>query len=142
MFMSEYNHTLDAKGRLIIPLKFREQLGETFMISRGLDHCLFIYPMAEWDAFIQKLLNIPQLSNPNARKLARFFLAGSAECEVDKQGRILISPVLREFAGLSKDVVLAGVGSRIEVWDKASWQEYNDYEDVEGLAKTLEAFNI
>ena len=142
MFMSEYNHTLDAKGRLIIPLKFREQLGETFMISRGLDHCLFSYPMAEWDAFIQKLLNIPQLSNPNARKLARFFLAGAAQVEVDKQGRILISPVLREFAGLSKDVVLAGVGSRIEVWDKASWQEYNDYEDVEGLAKTLEAFNI
>ena len=142
MFMSEYNHTLDAKGRLIIPLKFREQLGESFMISRGLDHCLFIYPMDEWNEFIQKLLNIPQLSNPNARKLARFFMAGSYECEVDKQGRILISHVLLEFAGLNKDVVLAGVGSRIEIWDKAAWQEYNDYDDVESLAKTLEAFNI
>ena len=142
MFMSEYNHTLDAKGRLIVPLKFREQLGDTFMISRGLDHCLFIYSMEEWNNFIQKLLDIPQLSNPNARKLARFFMAGSMECEVDKQGRILIPPVLREFAGLTKDVVLAGLGSRIEVWDKTAWQEYNDYDDVEGLAKSLEAFQI
>ena len=122
MFMSEYNHTLDSKGRLIIPQKFREQLGAEFVLSRGMDHCLNLYTKESWEAFIEKLSQVPELSNPDGRKVARFFIAGATTCEVDKQGRILIPSVLREFAGLDKDVVLAGVGNRIEIWDKSAWE--------------------
>ena len=112
MFMSEYNHTVDAKGRLIIPSKFREILGEEFVISKGMDGCLFVYANEDWKAFEQKLTSLP-LINKEARQFARFFLAGAAQVEVDKQGRILLPANLREFAGLDKDVVLVGVGSRI-----------------------------
>ena len=142
MFMSEYNHTLDTKGRLIVPQKFREQLGEEFILSRGMDHCLCIYSKDEWEKFTSKLGSVPELSNPNGRKLARFFIAGSTTCEVDKQGRNLIPANLRTFAGLDKEVVLAGVGNRIEVWDKLAWEDYNDFDDVEGLAGSLEPFGI
>ena len=105
MFMSEYNHTLDTKGRLIIPAKFREVLGEEFVISKGMDGCLFVYANDDWNAFEQKLTSLP-LINKEARQFARFFLAGAATVEVDKQGRILLPAALREFAGLEKDVVL------------------------------------
>ena len=142
MFMSEYNHSLDAKGRLIIPQKFREQLGAEFVLSRGMDHCLNLYTKESWETFIEKLSQVPELSNPDGRKVARFFIAGATTCEVDKQGRILIPSVLREFAKLDKDVVLAGVGNRIEIWDKKAWEEYNNYDDVESLAKSLEPFHI
>lgn len=142
MFMSEYNHSLDSKGRLIVPQKFREQLGAEFILSRGMDHCLNLYTKESWEAFIEKLSQVPELSNPDGRKVARFFIAGATTCEVDKQGRILIPSVLREFAKLDKDVVLAGVGNRIEIWDKQAWEAYNSYDDVESLAKSLEPFNI
>ena len=142
MFMSEYNHSLDTKGRLIIPQKFREQLGEGFVLSRGMDHCLNLYTREEWEKFTAKLASMPELSNPDGRKVTRFFIAGAEELETDKQGRILIPQVLREFARLGKEVVLAGVGNRIEIWDKASWENYNNYDDVDSLAKSLEPYQI
>ena len=117
MFMGEYNHTIDAKGRLIIPAKFREPLGEEFVLTRGLDGCLYIYPMDEWEAFEEKLRALP-LTNKDARAFSRFFVAGATTCELDKQGRILVPATLREFAGLNKDVVLTGNLTRIEVWSK------------------------
>ena len=120
MFMGEYNHTIDAKGRLIIPAKFREPLGEEFVLTRGLDGCLYIYPMDEWEAFEEKLRALP-LTNKDARAFSRFFVAGATTCELDKQGRILVPQTLREFAGLEKDVILAGNLSRVEVWSKEIW---------------------
>ena len=129
MIKSEYNHTLDTKGRLIIPAKFRETLGEEFVISKGMDGCLFVYAGDDWNAFEQKLTSLP-LINKEARQFARFFLAGAATVEVDKQGRILLPPVLREYANLTKDVVLVGVLSRVEIWDKDRWQE-NTYDEDE-----------
>ena len=129
MFMGEYNHTIDAKGRLIIPSKFRELLGEEFVLTKGLDGCLSIYPMDEWKAFEEKLRALP-LTNKNARTFTRFFVAGATNCELDKQGRILVPQTLREFAGLEKDVVLTGMLNRIEIWSKEKWNENNSLDDV------------
>ena len=116
MFMGEYNHTIDAKGRLIIPSKFRESLGEEFVITKGLDGCLFVYDNQEWNAFEEKLKALP-LNKKDNRQFVRFFLAGAAQVEVDKQGRILVPGNLRDFAELEKDVVLVGVASRIDIGD-------------------------
>ena len=102
MFMGEYNHSIDTKGRLIMPAKFRDVLGDSFVVTKGLDGCLFVYPDEEWNIFEEKLKTLP-LTNKNARQFTRFFLAGAATCEVDKQGRILLPQVLREFAELEKD---------------------------------------
>ena len=102
MFMGEYNHIIDAKGRLIIPARFRELLGEEFILTKGLDGCLSIYPMDAWEAFETKLRALP-LTNKNARTFTRFFVAGATNCELDRQGRILVPQTLREFAGLEKD---------------------------------------
>ena len=101
MFIGEYSHTIDAKGRLIVPSKFREQLGDEFVVTKGLDGCLFVYENSEWKSFEEKLHALP-LTNANARKFSRFFLAGACACEVDRQGRILIPSVLREFATSGK----------------------------------------
>ena len=117
MFMGEYNHSIDAKGRLISPARFRELLGEEFILTKGLDGCLSVYPMDEWKAFEEKLRALP-LTNKNARTFTRFFVAGATNCELDKQGRILVPQTLREFAGLDKDVVLTGNLNRIEIWSK------------------------
>ena len=141
MFMSEYNHTLDTKGRLIIPAKFREVLGEEFVISKGMDGCLFVYANDDWNAFEQKLTSLP-LINKEARQFARFFLAGAATVEVDKQGRILIPAVLREFAGLDKDVVLVGVASRIEIWSKEKWEDASEYDDMEDIAEHMSELGL
>lgn len=139
MFMGEYNHTIDAKGRLIVPAKFREALGDEFVVTKGLDGCLFVYSDSEWNAFEEKLRTLP-LTNKNARQFTRFFLAGAAACEVDKQGRILLPQVLREFAKLEKDVVLVGVASRIEIWSKEVWEEsVNTYDtDMDEVAENME----
>lgn len=136
MFMGEYNHTIDAKGRLIVPAKFRETLGERFVVTKGLDGCLFVYDNGEWELFEAKLKSLP-ISNKEARKFARFFLAGAADMEVDKQGRILIPTVLREFAGLEKDVVMVGVGSRVEIWNKALWESTEGFNDMEEIAEHM-----
>lgn len=129
MFMGEYSHTIDTKGRLIIPSKFREELGETFVVTKGLDGCLFVLSDEEWKAFEIKLKSLP-LTNKNARQFARFFVAGATPCELDKQGRILLPATLREFAGLEKDVVLTGMLNRIEIWSKEKWNENNSLDDV------------
>ncbi|MCI9635672.1 MAG: division/cell wall cluster transcriptional repressor MraZ [Hungatella sp.] len=141
MFMGEYNHTVDAKGRLIVPSKFREQLGDEFVVTKGLDGCLFVYENTEWKILEEKLKKLP-LTNANARKINRFFLAGAALCEVDKQGRILLPAVLREFAGIGKDAVMVGVGNRIEIWSKESWMSANVYDDMDEIAESMEGFEI
>ena len=141
MFMGEYNHTIDAKGRLIIPAKFRELLGTEFVLTRGLDGCLFIYPVDEWKAFEQKLRALP-LTNKNARTFSRFFVAGAAMCELDRQGRVLGPQTLREFAGLEKDVVLTGNLDRIEVWSKEKWSENCDYDDMNEIAESMQDMGI
>ncbi|MCI6714212.1 MAG: division/cell wall cluster transcriptional repressor MraZ [Lachnospiraceae bacterium] len=136
MFMGEYNHTIDAKGRLIVPSKFRETLGDTFVVTKGLDGCLFVYDNEEWGIFEEKLKSLP-ITNKEARQFVRFFLAGAAEVEVDKQGRILVPNVLREFAELNKDVVLIGVASRIEIWSKERFEGMTAYEDMDEIAEHM-----
>ena len=136
MFMGEYNHTIDAKGRLIVPTKFSETLGDTFVVTKGLDGCLFVYDNEEWGIFEEKLKSLP-ITNKEARQFVRFFLAGAAEVEVDKQGRILVPNVLREFAELNKDVVLIGVASRIEIWSKERFEGMTAYEDMDEIAEHM-----
>ena len=141
MFMSEYNHTVDTKGRLIVPSKFREQLGDEFVVTKGMNGCLFVYANDDWSAFEQKLTSLP-LINKEARKFARFFLAGAAQVEVDKQGRILLPANLRQFAGLEKDVVLVGVGSRIEIWSRENWENMDADSDMDDIAATMESLGL
>lgn len=141
MFMGEYSHSIDAKGRLIIPSKFRELLGEEFVLTKGLDGCLFIFPNDEWTSFEEKLRALP-LTNKSARTFSRFFVAGATSCELDKQGRILVPATLREFAGLEKDVVLTGSINRIEVWSKEKWSENNNYDDMDAIAENLTDLGI
>ena len=141
MFMGEYNHTIDAKGRMIVPSKFREQLGNEFVVTKGLDGCLFVYPNEEWHNIEEKFRNVP-LTTKDARKFSRFFFAGAATCELDKQGRILLPAILREFAGIEKDAVLVGVGSRIEIWSKDKWIEANTFDDMEESAEHMEGLGI
>lgn len=141
MFMGEYSHTIDPKGRLIIPSRFREQLGDEFVLTKGLDGCLSIYPMDEWEKFEEQLRGLP-LTNKNARTFSRFFVAGATACELDKQGRILVPGTLREFAGLEKDVVLTGNINRIEIWSKQKWSENSNYDDMDAIAEGLEDLGI
>jgi MraZ protein len=124
VFMGEYNHTIDAKGRLILPARFRELLGFTFVATKGLENCLFVYTVEEWAILENKLRQLP-LSKPEARAFVRFFFAGAAEVEFDKQGRVLLPSNLRDYAHLAKDVVVIGVSNRIEIWNKEYWDEYN-----------------
>lgn len=121
--MGEYQHTVDTKGRLIIPAKFRDALGEAFVITRGLDHCLFGYPMDEWRKLEEKLKELP-MTKKDARAFARFFFSGATEVEIDKQGRINIPTNLLEHAHLTKECVVLGVSSRIEIWAKDAWESY------------------
>ena len=141
MFMGRYNHTIDPKGRLSIPSKYREILGDEFVVSRGMDGCLFVYAGDDWNAFEQKLTSLP-LINKEARQFARFFLAGAAAVEVDKQGRILLPAHLREFAGLEKDVVLVGVGSRVEIWSKDKWENMNSDADMDEITGAMEGLGL
>jgi len=133
--MGEYNHTIDAKGRIIIPSKFRESLGDEFVVTQGLDGCLFVYPNDEWLSFITELKNLP--GSKEARQLQRYFMAGAASCEVDKQGRILIPSKLREQATLEKDIVFVGVLSKIEIWSKERWESNNDYSNMDQIAEHM-----
>lgn len=143
MFMGEYQHSLDAKGRLIIPAKFREELGDSFIITRGLDDCLFVYPKTEWGILVQKLKSLP-LTRSDARRFVRFLLSGAVECELDKQGRITLPPSLREYAQLDKEVVAIGVSNRVELWSKARWDSYLEEaeETYEDMAETIEGLGI
>jgi MraZ protein len=129
LLIGEYEHSLDSKNRLILPSKLREDLGEKFIISKGLDGCLFGFSMKEWDNFEEKLKTLP-LTNKDARDFVRFFLSGAVECAADRQGRFLIPSNLKEYAMLDKEVVLTGVGTRIEIWDKDKWKKYTSEENI------------
>ena len=126
MFIGEFHHSIDAKGRLIMPAKFRKQLNECCVITRGIDQCLFIYPIEEWKILLEKVNGLP-VNRKDARQFSRFFLSGACECEFDKQGRINLSTPLMNYAGLSKDCVIIGVSNRIEIWEKEKWTQYFDF---------------
>jgi len=123
VFMGEYQHSLDEKGRITVPAKFREGLGERCVVTRGLDQCLFLYPLAEWRAVEEKLRKLP-MTQRDARAFTRFFFSGATDVELDKQGRIMLPANLREYAKLVKDVVIIGVSTRVELWAKEVWEEY------------------
>lgn len=143
MFMGEYKHNLDTKGRMIVPAKFREELGEVFVVTRGLDKCLFAYPMNEWKVIEEKLKKLP-LTKKDARAFTRFFFSGAIECEVDKQGRINIPPTLRTYAELEKECTVIGVSERIEIWASEKWEEYveESEESFSEIAENLLDFDI
>lgn len=130
MLLGEYSHNLDTKGRVSIPAKFRDDLGSSFIVTKGLDNCLFIYSKQEWTTFESKLKTLP-LTNPNARNFIRFFFSGATECEIDKQGRINIPQNLREYAGITKEVYVIGVATRVEIWDKEKWDNYTSPENMD-----------
>ncbi len=125
MFMGEYHHSIDDKGRLIIPSKFRTELGDKFIITRGIENCLFIYPEERWEAIVHKLESLP-FTKKDARNFTRFFLSGATVAEFDKQGRINITSPLITYAGIKKDCVVIGTGDRLEIWSKEAWEEFFD----------------
>ena len=137
----EYSHNIDPKGRLIIPAKLRDGLGEHFVITKGMENCLYVYPEAEWNAFEEKLNALQTTTDKNARKFAYFFQGSATDGELDKQGRTLIPAVLRDYAMLGKEVVFIGMGKRAEIWDKARWDAKNaEVEaDIEDIASEMEA---
>ncbi|MFD2170829.1 division/cell wall cluster transcriptional repressor MraZ [Tumebacillus lipolyticus] len=126
MFMGEFQHSIDEKGRLIVPAKFREGLGASFVITRGLDNCLFVYPRSEWETIESKLKSLP-FTRADARAFSRFFFSGATECDLDKQGRANIPPNLREYAKLHRDCVVIGVSGRVEIWAKEVWEAYAEH---------------
>jgi MraZ protein len=143
MFIGEYNHSLDPKNRLIIPAKFREQLGEAFVMTKGLDNCLFVYSINEWRVVEEKLKTLP-MTNKDARAFVRFFFAGASECEIDKQGRTLVPSNLKEYAIIDKDVVIIGVSTRIEIWSLEEWNKFNNDADIsyEDVAEKMSQLGI
>ena len=143
MLIGEYEHSLDAKGRLIMPSKLRESIGEKIIVTKGLDGCLFGFSKLEWTNFEEKLKTLP-LTNKNARDFVRFFLSGATECEIDKQGRFLIVANLRQYASMEKDVVIIGVGTRIEIWDEEKWNNYSSEENIsaDAIAKNMTLLGI
>lgn len=141
MFYGANYNTLDAKGRLIIPKQFREQLGESFMMAKGLDGCLYVFPMSEWNSFEEKLAALP-LTNKNARAVVRHFAAGAALCEMDKQGRILVPEVLRDFAHLQRDVVVEGSMKRIEIWSREQYDRQAEEDNIDESMEALDGLDL
>jgi MraZ protein len=134
MLIGEYTHNIDAKKRLSLPSKWRKELGESVVVTRGLDNCLFVYPLKEWGKITEKIGALP-LGQADTRGFNRFFLSGAVEAEVDSVGRILVPDFLKEFAGLTSKVVLAGIHDRVEMWDEKRWIEYK--RRIEGQADAL-----
>lgn len=143
MLIGEFEHSIDTKGRLVLPAKIKDDLGKEFIVTKGLDGCLFGYSLAEWNKFEEKLKALP-LTNKITRDFVRFFLSGAVEEETDKQGRFLLPANLREYASLTKDAVIIGVGTRIEIWDKKKWDEYNSEENlsVDSIAEKMTELGI
>jgi len=141
MLVGEFQHNIDAKGRMIMPAKFRDELGEKFVITKGLDKCLFVFAQSEWDKLDKQL---SELSLSKGRKTQRFFYGGMTDCEVDKQGRILVPASLREYADLEKDVVVVGLARRAEIWSKQEWMLQNEkfIEDADEVALQMEDLGI
>lgn len=123
MFMGEYHHNIDEKGRIIIPSKFRNELGTSFVVTRGIENCLFVYSLPEWDKIVTKLNKLP-FTKKDARNFTRFFLSGASVVELDKQGRINIASTLTDYAKLEKDCVVLGVGDRLEIWSNDLWNDF------------------
>ncbi len=140
-FKGEYSHSIDAKGRLIIPVKFRELLGEQFVVTKGFDGCLFVFAQDGWDEFEAKLQALP-MDKPEARALGRFFLSGAIDAELDKQGRILLPANLLQHAHIEKEAVVAGVGNRAEIWSKADWDKASTFEDVNEIAARMSEYGL
>ena len=141
MLIGEYEHTLDAKGRVSMPAKLRRDMGEAFVVTKGLDGCLFAFSLEEWSNFENKLKALP-LSDRNARNFVRFFLAGATECEIDKQGRFLIPANLRMAASLEKETIIIGVGTRIEIWDKSTWLKKDEEISADEIADNMTMLGI
>lgn len=142
MFIGEHQHALDAKNRMIVPSKFREGLGNVFVMTKGLDGCLYCYPMEEWKRLEEKLKTLP-LTSKDARAFVRFFFSGAAEIEIDKQGRALLPQNLIEYASVVKDIVSIGVSTRIEIWSKEKWLNYNDQNiDFDEIAEKMSELGI
>lgn len=143
MFMGEYQHNIDTKGRLIVPAKFRDSLGDSFVITRGLDQCLFGYPLDEWRQLEEKLKTLP-MTKKDARAFTRFFFSGAIECEIDKQGRINLPTTLISYAKLEKECVVLGVSNRIEIWNRGIWEEYftESEESFAEIAENMIDFDI
>lgn len=135
----EFRHNMDQKGRVTVPLKFRDDLGDKFYVCKGLDKCLFLYSESEWQKLVDKIASLPVAQ---ARGVQRFMFAGAADIECDKQGRILLPQNLRDYAGLSKDVTVIGSGKRAEIWDSAAWDEYIEAQTQEGLIEAMGALEI
>lgn len=135
MLIGEYQHNLDPKGRVFIPAHFREELGEHFIVTKGLDNCLFVYSAKEWELLEEKIRALP-LSK--ARSLQRFFFAGAADLTADKQGRMLIPQNLREYASLTKDVMIIGASNRVEIWDKQRWDDMCASITPESVAEAMD----
>ena len=123
MFIGEYHHSVDDKGRLIIPSKFRDELGTKFIITRGIENCLFVYSMESWEKIVNKLETLP-FTKKDARAFIRFFLSGASEAEFDKQGRINITSPLISYANITKECVVIGTGDRLEIWSEESWNDF------------------
>lgn len=143
MLLGEYSHTLDEKSRVIVPAKYREDLGDTFVLTKGIDGCLNVYSLEQWKNFELKLAALP-LSDENSRKFVRYFTSGATMCEMDKQGRIVIPSNLKEFANLKKDVIFTGVSTRAEIWDVDMWKKYigQDAADLNNIANHMSSFGI
>ena len=139
MFMGEFNHSIDNKGRLIIPAKFRSQLGERFVITRGMDRCLSGYSMAEWDKLKQQLEKLP-MTKKNVRQFVRLIYSAAIECEFDRQGRVNLSKILINYAGISKKCDVLGVSSHFEIWDEDGCQQYSEQaaEDFDDVAEDID----
>lgn len=141
MLIGEYGHSLDAKGRLIMPAKLRQDMGEKFIVTKGLDGCLFAFSQDEWFNFEAKLKTLP-LSNKDVRNFVRFFLSGATECETDKQGRFLIPSNLRTAANLEKDAIIIGVGTRLEIWNKETWEKCDENISADEIAENMSLLGI
>ncbi len=141
MFKGEYSHSIDAKGRLIIPSKFREALGDQFVVTKGFDGCLFVFDNEGWENFETKLQSLP-MDKPEARTLSRFFIAGAIDAEVDKQGRILIPSNLISYAAIGKEAVIAGVGNRAEIWSSERWNDTTSFEDINDIAAKMSEYGL
>lgn len=130
MFLGEHSHSIDQKGRVSVPAKFRRRLAKGIVVTRGLDHCLWLYPKNEWEIIARKLAELP-ITQKKSRAFARLMLAGAWDTEVDTQGRVILPEYLRNYAGLKKHVTIAGLFNRLEVWDEDTWQEYRRRTEAE-----------
>ncbi len=143
MFIGEYHHSIDSKGRLAVPVKFRNELAKGAVVTRGLDNCLFLYPQKDWEALAEKLSKLP-ISKANTRAFARLMLAGAMDCEIDKQGRIIVPEYLRTYATIKKKTVIAGLYNRLEIWDEAAWNKYKTSTEKKGsdIAEALDDLGV